>query len=332
MHRWLLRTALGMLLGATLCPGAEAARISRAKAARVSRARAAPVAARKASRGGRVRSAQRTRRTARIDRWPPLTLVSVNAPNQPRMTLRLYDRRGRLLPGVLRRVALFLRCHHTGRRHAIAGRLLTELYRVARHFGDRPILFYSGFRDRRVARLKRSYHTRGQALDFRIEGVGNRQLRDFLLASRRRIGVGYYTGSPFVHLDVRERPAFWVDFSGPGEPSRYATDARALLLAERRGVPAHQLEAALRASAAPRPNAAEPDEALEDRTAPADTVLISTAGSPRVDPDRADEAAEAAAPPPPLGPPPLGGGRAAPRSADDQAGAIAAPPPTPVVE
>ncbi|MBK6848977.1 MAG: DUF882 domain-containing protein [Proteobacteria bacterium] len=261
-----------------------------------------------------------------------MTLVSVNAPNQPRLTLRLYDRRGRLLPGILRRVALFLRCHHTGRRHAIAARLLTEVYRVARHFGDRPILFYSAFRDRRVARLRRSYHTRGQALDFRIEGVGNRQLRDFLLASRRNIGVGYYTGSPFVHLDVRERPAFWVDFSGPGEPSRYATDARALLLAERRGVPAHQLEAVARATAARRPSAAEPDEALEDRTAPADTVLISTAGTPRVDPDRPDEAAEAAAPPPPLGPPPLAGLPAAPRSADDQAAAIAAPARTPVVE
>ncbi|HEY2513991.1 MAG TPA: hypothetical protein VGI39_24155, partial [Polyangiaceae bacterium] len=32
---------------------------------------------------------------------------------------------------------------------------------------------------------------------------------------------GYYPNSTFVHMDVREKSAFWIDFSRPGEPPRY---------------------------------------------------------------------------------------------------------------
>jgi hypothetical protein len=38
------------------------------------------------------------------------------------------------------------------------------------------------------------------------------------------VGCGYYPNNKFVHVDVR-RPGsghpFWIDVSGPGEPSRY---------------------------------------------------------------------------------------------------------------
>jgi hypothetical protein len=37
--------------------------------------------------------------------------------------------------------------------------------------------------------------------------------------------VGYYPNSSFIHLDVRkDRSAFWIDYSGPGERSMYADD------------------------------------------------------------------------------------------------------------
>ena len=32
---------------------------------------------------------------------------------------------------------------------------------------------------------------------------------------------GYYPNSTFVHLDVRDTPGFWIDYSRPGEPPRY---------------------------------------------------------------------------------------------------------------
>jgi uncharacterized protein YcbK (DUF882 family) len=122
----------------------------------------------------------------------------------------------------------FLRCHHTGREHAIAPRLGQLLYAVARHFGNRPIDVVAGYRAPRVARAKgnpRSPHRQGLACDFRIEGVDTATLRDYLRSAFHGVGVGYYPNSGFVHLDVgRRRDAFWIDYSGPGERARYSRD------------------------------------------------------------------------------------------------------------
>ena len=39
----------------------------------------------------------------------------------------------------------------------------------------------------------------------------------------KKVGVGYYPNSSFVHLDVRkDRSAFWIDYSGPGERAVYS--------------------------------------------------------------------------------------------------------------
>ena len=37
------------------------------------------------------------------------------------------------------------------------------------------------------------------------------------------VGCGYYPNSKFVHMDVRPGTGhpFWIDASGPGEPSKY---------------------------------------------------------------------------------------------------------------
>jgi len=98
-------------------------------------------------------------------------------------------------------------------------RLLELLQKVAVRWPGRRLLVISGYRPGRVGH--ESNHTRGRAMDFRVEGVSNETLRDFC----RRFegaGVGYYPNSVFVHLDVRdEGRAFWVDYSGPGEPARY---------------------------------------------------------------------------------------------------------------
>lgn len=126
----------------------------------------------------------------------------------------------------------------TKRRHAIDWRLIDNLYRAYLAFGRREVVVYSGFRGKAVARLKESYHTKGQAIDFRIAGVSRARLRDYLLKTFKKVGVGYYTNVPFVHMDVRpKRSAFWIDFSGSGEAPRYAHNAYGLLQKERRGVP-----------------------------------------------------------------------------------------------
>jgi hypothetical protein len=64
---------------------------------------------------------------------------------------------------------------------------------------------------------------KGLACDFRVEGVKATDLRDYLRKSFEKVGVGYYPNSSFVHLDVRkDRSAFWIDYSGPGERAIYS--------------------------------------------------------------------------------------------------------------
>ncbi|MCS6856628.1 MAG: DUF882 domain-containing protein, partial [Sandaracinaceae bacterium] len=65
-----------------------------------------------------------------------------------------------------------------------------------------------------------SQHVHGNAIDIRIEGVPNTELRDFA-KTFDRVGVGYYPRNIFVHIDVRDRNAYWVDWSRPGEPPLY---------------------------------------------------------------------------------------------------------------
>ena len=64
---------------------------------------------------------------------------------------------------------------------------------------------------------------KGLACDFRVDGVQAAELRDYLRKAFDKVGVGYYPNSTFVHLDVRkDRSAFWIDYSGPGERAVYS--------------------------------------------------------------------------------------------------------------
>lgn len=155
-------------------------------------------------------------------RYPTVVLYQLNT--HERFRLR-PDAHGRLDAQRLRGLRHFLRCHHTGREHAIAPRLARLLYQTARHFGDHVITVIAGYRAPRVARAKgnpRSHHKQGLACDFRIDGIDDTALRDYLRATFKGVGVGYYPNAHFVHLDVgRPRGAYWVDYSHPGEPARY---------------------------------------------------------------------------------------------------------------
>jgi hypothetical protein len=99
------------------------------------------------------------------------------------------------------------------------GRLLGLLSQVSNTFGGRTLRVVSGWRMTSFARESR--HRLGRAVDFRVVGVPNEVLRDYL-RTFANVGVGYYPNSTFVHLDVRDTSAYWVDYAGPGEPPRYA--------------------------------------------------------------------------------------------------------------
>jgi hypothetical protein len=98
--------------------------------------------------------------------------------------------------------------------------LLVRLQQIAARFPDRAIEIVSGYRTRARAT---SRHRTGDALDLRIEGVDNEDLSTFA-RTLEQTGVGYYPNSTFVHIDVRDAAAYWVDRSAPGERPDYARE------------------------------------------------------------------------------------------------------------
>lgn len=142
------------------------------------------------------------------------------------LTLRPAGSRGGFGGQAMKSVSRVLRCHHTGKRHAISARLVNVLYATARHFHSSRIFVVAGYRAPAVARKKgnpRSAHKRGVACDFRLDGVRIEAIRDYLRETYHTVGVGYYPNSGFIHVDVgRSHAAYWVDYSGPGEKARYA--------------------------------------------------------------------------------------------------------------
>ncbi|SUI74223.1 Bacterial protein of uncharacterised function (DUF882) [Serratia marcescens] len=89
--------------------------------------------------------------------------------------------------------------------------LFDHLYRLQGLLGtSKPVQLISGYRSvdtnnelrahsRGVA--KHSYHTKGQAMDFHIEGIQLSNIRKAALKMRAG-GVGYYPRSNFVHIDT----------------------------------------------------------------------------------------------------------------------------------
>ncbi|MEZ4227728.1 MAG: D-Ala-D-Ala carboxypeptidase family metallohydrolase [Polyangiaceae bacterium] len=98
-------------------------------------------------------------------------------------------------------------------------RVLWLLNKLALAYPGHPIYLISGYR--RDAHS--SYHRKGRALDLFMSGVPNEDLFKYC-HKLRDVGCGYYPHHNFVHVDVRPFGSghpFWVDVSGPGEPSRY---------------------------------------------------------------------------------------------------------------
>lgn len=129
---------------------------------------------------------------------------------------------GTLAPAALIAFSKIAAAWRSGDRVGMSQDLLRLLVQVSDHFGGRPIRVFSGYRPRSPTQYTRhSQHNLGRAVDFIVVGVPNTAVRDFC-RTLPRAGVGYYPNSSFVHLDARGYPVYWVDFSGPGQPPRYA--------------------------------------------------------------------------------------------------------------
>jgi uncharacterized protein YcbK (DUF882 family) len=134
--------------------------------------------------------------------------------------IRIASRHGHAAPTALASFEKLMRSGG-GLSHPPDPRLIELVGIVSNHFGSRRIEVISGFRPYSPTQYTpHSNHNIGHALDFRVVGVPNEVLRDYC-RTLKDVGVGYYPNSTFVHLDVRTSPAFWIDYSRPGEPPRY---------------------------------------------------------------------------------------------------------------
>jgi uncharacterized protein YcbK (DUF882 family) len=142
-----------------------------------------------------------------------------------RLSLTLLDTRGRVRPQVPAQLASFLRPRNApSKQKPPHKRLIALLAEVSNHFGGRRINVASGYRLAKGYTSHQSRHVAGAAIDLRVEGVPNRKLCDYL-RQFDDVGVGFYPNSTFVHFDVRDRNAYWIDVSGPGQKPLYLSRA-----------------------------------------------------------------------------------------------------------
>jgi len=133
--------------------------------------------------------------------------------------IRVKDSRGHVAPSALKAFERMMRQGDS--MHPVDPRLVALVGIVSDHFGSKTIDVVSGYRAYTPTQYSpHSNHNYGKAIDFRILGVNNDALRDFC-RTLRSAGCGYYPNGSFVHLDVRDSKAYWVDWSRPGEPPKY---------------------------------------------------------------------------------------------------------------
>lgn len=127
-----------------------------------------------------------------------------------------FDEEGEFSAIDLDRVAHLLRAGG-GEEHPIDPRVLSLVYRIQTHFGVPEIRVVSGYRVPKPS--SHSNHGRGRAVDLIVPGTADEDVAAFV-RELGFVGVGVYPSSQFVHVDVRPRSYFWVDFSKPHTKNR----------------------------------------------------------------------------------------------------------------
>jgi uncharacterized protein YcbK (DUF882 family) len=153
---------------------------------------------------------------------PSTKSVESDASGRPMLSLTTVNRGESLAVGSdgedggfasvdLDRVAHLLRAA-TGDEHPVDPRTLGLVYRIQVHFGVPEIRVVSGYRVPKPG--SHSNHGKGRAMDLIVPGVADEEVARFA-RGLGFVGVGVYPTSQFVHVDVRPRSYFWIDYSGP---------------------------------------------------------------------------------------------------------------------
>ncbi len=146
---------------------------------------------------------------------PELVLEVLNTREQVALEAATPD--GGFSALALERAARALRDQQSGDAFPIDAAVLDVLYRLQTHFSAHSIRVVSAYRASHPG--SRSRHGQGRAVDLIVPGASDKQVAAFL-RGLGFAGVGVYTVSGFVHVDVRARSYFWVDGSGPGQRNR----------------------------------------------------------------------------------------------------------------
>ena len=145
---------------------------------------------------------------------PMLTLTTIN--HGETFSLAADGDDGGFSSADLDRTARMLRAAG-GDEHPLDPRTLALVYRIQTHFAAPEIRVVSGYRVPKPG--SRSNHGKGRAVDMVVPGVPDEEVARFA-REMGFVGVGVYPTSQFVHVDIRPRSYFWVDFSGPRMKNR----------------------------------------------------------------------------------------------------------------
>ena len=105
-------------------------------------------------------------------------------------------------------------CKCCGRQN-INENLVFQLQKI-RGIVKKPIIITSGYRcpahNKKIGGSPKSQHLKGNAADIVIKGYSVKQMYETALTLYKKGigGIGIYPEQGFIHLDVREQPAFWV--------------------------------------------------------------------------------------------------------------------------
>ncbi len=122
-----------------------------------------------------------------------------------------FDSKG-FSSATLKKLDWLMRDKRNGQVHKMDPKLFAKLYRIQGNLGLRSteIQIICGYRspasNAAMARkssgvASNSYHTKGQAIDFRIDGVSLAKVKQ-AAESLQNGGVGFYPNSNFVHIDT----------------------------------------------------------------------------------------------------------------------------------
>lgn len=148
---------------------------------------------------------------------PKVSVTLYNVNSKETATFRFtYD--GVVDDSQAKHLRSFFRCRRTRRGRTIHQGVLKLLVDVSRRYPGRTIEVVSGYRARPYG-VRKSRHFKGAAIDLRVQGVKTHEVRDYVWGNHTDgIGVGWYRGHNFIHIDARpgHNDAAWTSLRRNG--------------------------------------------------------------------------------------------------------------------